>query len=65
MDDLTAIAKSRRPRVANWWGIRGGATRKHAECYVCDVWIDTWAATWPMPKHAIDAIAAHEQLHLS
>lgn len=64
-EELFAIARVRRPRVKRWWGVRGGGEQKHAECYVCDRWIDTWAARWPMPKHARIAIDEHKDAHLA
>jgi hypothetical protein len=64
VESLFGAALTRHPRVHNWWGVRGGGTRKYAQCYVCDVEIDSWSAKWPMPKHAHSAISSHGDGHL-
>jgi len=61
--ELTRRAQSRRPRVKRWYGVRGGGTQKHYECYICDAWVDTWAAKWAIPRHAEQALAEHRHSH--
>ena len=64
-EQLIARAKARHPRCHNWWGTRGGGTAKHAQCYVCDIVIDTWSAQYAIPRHAAVAIGEHYLMHLA
>lgn len=68
LDDarLTELARERNRRVARWYGIRGGSSRKCAVCYLCDAEItgSAHAARWPITKQALRAIDAHRAEHL-
>ena len=63
IEQLITRAKANHPRCTFWFGVRGGGTKKYAQCYICDATIDTWAAKYPQPKHAIDAIEQHLAKH--
>lgn len=64
VDGLLAAALRMHPRVHNWWGIRGGATHKVAQCYICDAEITTWCGRYPRTKKADQAITDHANGHL-
>jgi hypothetical protein len=50
--------------IKNWWGIRGGGTRRVYRCYVCDCVIDTESAKWRMTVHACERISQHKAYHV-
>jgi hypothetical protein len=58
------LAKARNARVQWWWGRSGssGTVRRYT-CYLCDTCIDTESASYPMTKHAEEAIDEHCKEH--
>jgi hypothetical protein len=50
--------------IANWYGRRGGSSRREYVYYICNATIDTEAAAWKQTKHATEAIEKHRRKHL-
>lgn len=61
---LYFLAKRKNPRVASWYGARGGSSRRTYLCYLCRCTIDTESARNRMTKHAATAIRDHGAMHL-
>lgn len=62
-DALTALARTRRPSVLYWWGMRQMGPAYGALCYVCGDRIATWARKYPMTQTAKDAVDVHRGSH--
>lgn len=61
--ELTRIARTRRPSVAWWWGIRDVAGPRYAFCYVCDASLIQTTAGTAISDTARDVILLHRSIH--
>ena len=65
-DQLTLQARLRHPGAKHWWGRRasseGGAG---AYCYLCDSFVSSWAAKWPITEQARIVVHMHRSHHIA